>query len=361
MGGVFVDLLAAERGAAGNAQRGDAAAVFAGGVGEDLEAAVLDQFGHVNEFERVAQVGLVGTEAAHGLGPCQAREAGVELDVDHFLEDLADHAFHRVLHVLLGHPGELHVELGEFELAVGTQGFVAEAARDLVVAVEAGHHQDLLEQLRRLRQRVELARVHSRRHQEVARALGRGLGEDGRFDVLETTRVQPAAQRLHQLDAGAHHLLHFRAAQVEVAVLEADVLAGVFMRVERQRLGLVQHFDGGGHDFDLAGADAVVDRMAGAHGAGDAQAILVTDGGGGLHHRGVAFGPGGFGHHLDDAFVVAQVDETHATQVAGDIGPAAKGDGLADHGLVHEAAEMAAHAGSGNHGAGAGIRPRKSP
>src|SRR5690242_21379003 len=58
------------------------------------------------------------------------------------------------------------------------RSFVAEAARDLVVAVEARHHQDLLEQLRALRQRVELAFVHARRDQEIARALGRGLGQD---------------------------------------------------------------------------------------------------------------------------------------------------------------------------------------
>ena len=51
----------------------------------------------------------------------------------------------------------LDIELGEFRLAVGAQVFVAEAFGDLEVAVEAGDHQQLLEQLRRLRQREELA------------------------------------------------------------------------------------------------------------------------------------------------------------------------------------------------------------
>ena len=36
---------------------------------------------------------------------------------------------------------------------------VPEAARDLVVAVDAGDHQHLLEQLRRLRQRVPVPRL----------------------------------------------------------------------------------------------------------------------------------------------------------------------------------------------------------
>ena len=54
--------------------------------------------------------------------------------------------------------GHLDVDLGELGLAVGPQVLVAEAAGELVVALEAGDHQQLLEQLRRLRQGVEAAR-----------------------------------------------------------------------------------------------------------------------------------------------------------------------------------------------------------
>ena len=42
------------------------------------------------------------------------------------------------------------------------QVLVAEAARDLEVALEPGHHQQLLELLRALRQRVEAARDSTR-------------------------------------------------------------------------------------------------------------------------------------------------------------------------------------------------------
>ena len=55
--------------------------------------------------------------------------------------------------------GEAHlgVELHELELAIGAQVLVAQTARDLVVAIEAADHQQLLEQLRALRERVERA------------------------------------------------------------------------------------------------------------------------------------------------------------------------------------------------------------
>jgi hypothetical protein len=51
----------------------------------------------------------------------------------------------------------LHVELRDLLDAVGTQILVAEADRDLVVAVEAGHHRELLQDLRALREREEPA------------------------------------------------------------------------------------------------------------------------------------------------------------------------------------------------------------
>ena len=58
-------------------------------------------------------------------------------------------------HVLLRDEAHLDVELGELRAAVGARVLVAHAVGDLVVAVEAGDHQQLLELLRRLRQRVD--------------------------------------------------------------------------------------------------------------------------------------------------------------------------------------------------------------
>src|SRR4029077_11653331 len=88
--------------------------------------------------------------------------------------------------VLLGNERHLQIEL--IELAgrtVGAARLVAEAGRYLEAAIEAPHHQELLELLRRLRQRVELARMQPARHQIVARALGRAGGQDRRLELRE--------------------------------------------------------------------------------------------------------------------------------------------------------------------------------
>ena len=81
-----------------------------------------------------------------------------------------------------------HLEIELVELAgraVGAARLVAKARRDLEIAVEARHHQQLLELLRRLRQGVELAGMEPARHQIVARALGRDRGQDRRLELGE--------------------------------------------------------------------------------------------------------------------------------------------------------------------------------
>ena len=50
------------------------------------------------------------------------------------------------------------------------QVLVAEAADDLHVAVESAHHEELLEELRTLRQGKEISRLRAAGDEEVARA-----------------------------------------------------------------------------------------------------------------------------------------------------------------------------------------------
>ncbi len=162
---------------------------------EDAEAAAAEVLGDVLHHQRVAQVGLVGAVLGDRLAVGDAREriGRHRLAVGELLEQAVHDRLHGGEHVLLG--GEAHLEVELVELArraVGPGVLVAEAGRDLEVAVEAGHHQQLLELLRRLRQRIELARMHARRHQVVARALRRRGGQDRGLELGEA-RARPSA------------------------------------------------------------------------------------------------------------------------------------------------------------------------
>ncbi len=139
-------------------------------------------------------------------------------------------------------------------LAVGAQVLVAQAVGDLEVALEAGHHQQLLELLRRLRQRVELARLDAAGHEVVAGALRRRRRDYRRLHLDEVSFAEEVADELH--DTVAHHdvAAHAIAAQVQVAILEAQKLLDVllFGDVEGRRARGVQNLKALRVNLDLA-------------------------------------------------------------------------------------------------------------
>src|SRR5581483_3376994 len=94
---------------------------------------------------------------------------------------------------LTAREAHLQVDLRELKLTVGAEVFIAEAAGDLEVAIKTRDHENLLEDLRRLRQRVELARMHATGHQKIARPFGRGLGENRRLDLEKALLTQVVA------------------------------------------------------------------------------------------------------------------------------------------------------------------------
>ncbi len=159
---------------------------------EDPEPRRRGPLAPVLDLDPVAQVGPVGAEAAHRLRVGHARERQLQLHPAGG-ERLAQHSLDQLLQLGRLDERRLHVELGELRLAVGAQVLVAEAADDLVVALQPAHHQQLLEELRALRQRVPGARLQAAGHQEVARALGGRARQHRRLDLEEAGGVERPA------------------------------------------------------------------------------------------------------------------------------------------------------------------------
>ena len=111
---------------------------------EDAEGGVLEELGALDDLDVEAQIRLIGAVVLHGIGKGHARDWGLNVVADE-LPQLLDNLFTKRNDIVLIHEGHLHVQLGKFRLAVGAEVLIAVAARDLVVALHAGHHQQLLE------------------------------------------------------------------------------------------------------------------------------------------------------------------------------------------------------------------------
>ena len=184
---------------------------------EHAERRVLEVFGALDELDVETQVGLIGAEPAHRLVIGDPRDRGGDLvagGLPHVREDVLGERDH----VVLVDEAHLHVELGELGLAVGAEILVAVAAGDLVIPLHSRHHEQLLEQLRGLRERIERARLQSRGNQEVAGALGGRTGQCRRLDLDEIMLAENLAGGGVDLRAQAQRLARTFAAQVEVAV-----------------------------------------------------------------------------------------------------------------------------------------------
>ena len=71
------------------------------------------------------------------------------------LKQCLDHALSELHHLSLIRKRQLYIDLSEFWLTISAQVLIAETSSDLIVTVKTRDHQQLLEELRRLRQRKE--------------------------------------------------------------------------------------------------------------------------------------------------------------------------------------------------------------
>src|ERR1017187_7446552 len=167
------------------------------------------------------------------------------------------YALDRRENVLLPRERNFQIQLRELELAIRAEILVAEASANLKIAVHAGNHQYLLENLRGLRQRVELSVMDAAGDEAVPRTFGRRAREDRSFDLKKAELVERFANReknpVAQLDIG----VRARSPQVEIAVAQTRLFARghvVFDR-ERRRLRVIQNVKSCGNHFHVAGGN----------------------------------------------------------------------------------------------------------
>ena len=282
--------------------------------------------GDVLHDDRIAQVRLVGAVFAHRLGVRDARPGRGRdgLAASELLEHAPYDRLHRRENILLFDEAHLDVELVELaRQTISARILVAKTWRDLKIAVEARHHQELLVLLGRLRQRIERARMQTRRHEEVARAFGARGGEDRRLELEKPLPLHPSAKRINDLPTQHDVLVKFLAPEIKEPVPEPRIFGIGLVAEHRQR-----QVSGWPEHFDLA--DVNLDqprRHFGVFSARRALANLAVD----TDHE---FRPQLLGltesgriridHALGQAVVVAQIDEQHAAVIADAMAPARK-------------------------------------
>ena len=151
-------------------------------------------------------------------------------------------------------------------LSIGAEVLVPETPCDLKVPVHPADHQNLFEDLWRLRQGEELAGMHAAGHQVVACAFRGGLGEHGRLDVEKALGVERLSRRHQHAVPQLHVPLHPITAQIEVAILQPQVFRHRCLvgDLKRWSTRFTQHRDLAYGNLDFTGLDFRIQRLVGS-------------------------------------------------------------------------------------------------
>ena len=160
-----------------------------------------------------------------------------------------------------------------------------------------------------------MARLHPAGHQIVTGALGGGLHQHGGLDLAEMVVAQEVAGDLADLAAQHQRLVHGRAAQVQIAVLQAQLVLHLHLvpNLKGRGLGGAEHPQLADIQLHIAGGDLVGLGVPLPQGALGDDHILALQAAGLFKH-----GPVGavVEHQLQNAAGVPQVHEDDAALVA---------------------------------------------
>ena len=164
-------------------------------------------------------------------------------------------------------------------------------------------------------------------HQKITRPLRRGFGHDGRLHLHKAFLDHVVSNRVDSVRACAQHRLHAGAAQIQVAILQANrlILYHAIISIYRRRCRLIEQLGFLYLNLNLAGCQLFIDRsrVTRDHRATGSQHILATQRlsqaiGGLVHMLGIK-------HQLNHTGTVPEPDEQDAAHVAHPGHPAHEG------------------------------------
>ena len=314
--GEAVNFLAGEFSAAFDIDGTDRAAIC-NRISKYTEAGVGQNVAEVLQLKAKTDIGLVRAEAIHGFLIRHTDKVLFHIDVVELTHQIFDKAFVHSDNIVLHHKGHFGVDLGKFRLTVCTEVLIAVATGDLEITVKAGEHQQLLIQLRRLGQSIELTGMHTAGHQIVSCAFGSGLDQVGGFNVNETAVCIVVSCQLGDFRAVHNVLLHIRTAQVKETVAQTHVGTdrAVFYDFKGRGLRSGKNLQLIYCHFNFPGGQVFVDRpfTARAYYTFSAKHELRTNPVSHTENVGVGLFVKG---QLDNTAAVTKVDENQCAQVA---------------------------------------------
>ena len=178
------------------------------------------------ELHTNAGIRLIGAVGIHCVPVLNLAQWSWELNA-HLCKCIAQNILKLSHDIFLADKCHLHINLCKFRLTICTKVLIAEALSNLVVALNTANHQQLLQQLWRLWQCVEVSALHSGWNQEVTSALRGRFEQRWGFYLGKVTLMKSLTKCKGKIRTHTKILCHLRTTQVNVTVPQAKILVNI--------------------------------------------------------------------------------------------------------------------------------------
>ena len=193
---------------------------------KELKAGLLEDLRDIVELHTNAGIRLIGAVGIHCVPVLNLAQWSWELNA-HLCKCIAQNILKLGHDIFLADKCHLHINLCKLRLTICTKILIAEALSNLVVALNTANHQQLLQQLWRLWQCIEVSALHSGWNQEVTSSLRSRFEQRRSLYLGKITLMECLAKRKGKIRTHTKILCHLRTTQVNVAVPQAKVLVHV--------------------------------------------------------------------------------------------------------------------------------------
>ena len=169
---------------------------------------------------------LIGAVSIHCIPVLNFAQWSWELNA-HLCKCIAQNILKLSHDIFLADKCHLHINLRKLRLTICTEVLVAETLSNLVVALNTANHQQLLQQLWRLWQCVEVPALHPGWNQEVTSSLRSRFKQRWSLYLGKVTLMECLTKRKSKIRTHTKILCHLWTAQVNVAISQAKVLVNI--------------------------------------------------------------------------------------------------------------------------------------
>ena len=189
-----------------------------------LKGRGTERFREIRQLHPISTIRLVDSVGFHRFTKSHPWEGNWNFHPTYLTPNPLDQPLNQSVNVFPPDKRHLQIDLGKFRLPIRPQILIPKTSRYLKILFRTPHHQELLELLRRLGQRIKFSGVQPGRNQILPRPFRCAFKKNRRFNFPEAFLMQVVPDCQSGPMPCLQGLCHRRPTQIQIPVTQSQIL-----------------------------------------------------------------------------------------------------------------------------------------